>query len=337
MALGLSKEEPQTITESRSSRGLLLRFGLGYWLLMGALLTPFARAESEGSAEGLLELQITSPMSLPPGFTLNPGGTIPSNFLFPDAGNSGAGSLTALGSASCTPTGCTDPDAGLDLEYQLSNDLTCASTPDGTYGGLEDSFAAFGASNSTGGSVTLGLRFTTSWSVSATAVDPPHDSADAGIDLLWAVPTDFCIQLTSCPTGSLSGGTTAGCPAGFTTGTTLILGTSSVDTSMGAASDIGPVSICDATVVVLDGTNSGGALAVTSSCQAMGCSVLTLSDDTVDGELTEGSCRIVVGPNYHVSGPNGNLTLRAERSIEIGNGFSVGIDGELTLEIDSGP
>ncbi len=323
--------------ESRLSKGCLLRFGLGSWLLAGALLPPAARAESEGSAEGSMVLEITSPMSLPPGFTLNPGGTIPSNFAFPDAGNSGAGSLTALGSASCTPAGCTDPGAGLDIEYQLATDLTCASSPDGTYGGLEDSFALFGASNTTGGNVTLGLRFTTSWSASATAVDPPHDSANASIDVLWAVPTDFCIELTSCPTGSLSGGTTAGCPAGFTTGTTLVLGTRDLDTSMGDASDMGPVSVCDATVVVLAGASSGGDLSVTSSCQAMGCTVLTLSDDTVDDERTEESCRILVGPNYHVTGPNGDLTLRAERSIDIGDGFSVGMDGKLALEIAPAP
>lgn len=322
--------------ESRLSGAGLFRLALASWLLAGALLTPAARAESEGHAEGSLELEITSPASLPPGFTLNPGGTIPSSFLFPDAGNSGAGSLTGLGSAGCTPAGCTDPGAGLDIEYQLTNDLTCVSSPDGTYGGLEDSFALFGASNSTGQSVTLGLRFTSSWSVSATAVDPPHDSANASIAILWAVPTDFCVELTSCPTGSLSGGTTAGCPAGFTTGSALILGTSDVDTGTGDASEMGPVSVCDATVVVLDGASSGGDLGVTSSCQAMGCPVLTLIDDTVDDERTEESCRILVGSNYYVSGPNGKLTLRAARYIEIGDGFSVGIDGELTLEIDPG-
>jgi len=60
----------------------------------------------------------------------------------------------------------------------------------------------------------------------------------------------------------------------------------------------------------------------------------TLSDDTVEEELTEQSCRIQMGSNYYVTGPNGNLTLRAARYIKISDGFSVGMDGELTLEID---
>ena len=147
-----------------------------------------ARGAAVGSSTGTLEFEITAPASLPPGFTLNPGGTIPGTFVFPDSSNSGAGSVTGLGSAACTPSGCTSPAPGLDLEYQLSTDLTCTSSPDGTYGGLEDTFALFGVSNMTGGSVALGLRFTTSWSVSASVTVPGEESASASIDILWAGP-----------------------------------------------------------------------------------------------------------------------------------------------------
>lgn len=304
-------------------------------LLAGALASEGAKAQSEGRAAGSLELEITSPATKPPNFTLNGGGTIPTTSVFPDPGNSGAGSLTGLGSASCTPAGCTDPDPGLDIQYQLSTDLTCvASDADASYGGLEDSFANFGATNDTGSDVTLGLRFTSSWSLSATATDPPNDAAEAWIFIVWAVPGQFCIELTSCPSGSLvSGSPSPACPAGFLLGGALELALSEVDTGMGDASDSGPESVCDVTVVVPVDASGGGDLGVTASCDAAGCPLLALSDDTVDDELTQESCRIEASTNYQVSGPNGKLTLRATRSIGLGEGFSVTDGGELVLEI----
>ena len=75
-------------------------------------------------------------------------------------------------------------------------------------------------------------------------------------------------------------------------------------------------------------------MSATSSCDAIGCSILSLSDETIDAEVTEESCRIDVGPNYQVSGPSGDLTLRAGREIRVGNGFEVGLDGTATFELD---
>ncbi len=248
-------------------------------------MPPLAHASAEGTSEGSLALSITAPAALPPGFVLNPGGAFPGHFVFPDPGNTGNGSFIGMGSADCTPAGCTSPGPGTDLQYQLTTDLTCTADPMGIYGGLEDSFALFGASNMTGGSVTLDLRFTTSWSVSATADSPPADSAQASVDLLWAVPTDFCIALASCPTGSLSGGTAGDCPAGFLTGTTLVLGTSEVNTGMGNDMDIGPNSTCDVTVVVLANASSGGDLSVTSSCLASSGSLI-FTDGFESGDLS---------------------------------------------------
>ncbi len=270
----------------RSSHCCLTLFGLGAGLLSTVLMPPLAHASAEGTSVGSLALSITSPATLPPGFELNPGGTSPGNGAFPDSGNTGDGAFTAMGSAGCTPGGCTSPGPGTDLQYQLSTDLTCTANSGATYGGLEDSFALFGASNMTGGSVTLDLRFTTSWSVSATADDPPiMDSAEVSVDLLWAVPTDFCIELASCPTGSLSGGVVGDCPAGFIEGTTLVLGTSEADTSMGDDMASGPMSTCDVTIVVLANASSGGDLSVTSSCLASS-SALIFADGFESGDLS---------------------------------------------------
>lgn len=260
--------------------------GLGVGLLLAALTPARVGAASEGAAQGSMTVSILSPASLPPGFVLNPGGTIPGNFTFPDAGNMGTGSFTGMGSAGCTPGGCTSPEPGVDIEYQLTNDLTCTADGLGSYGGLEDSFALFAANNSTGSSVTLELRFATSWSVSATADDPPlNESAEASIDLLWAVPTDFCIELTSCPTGSLSGGVAGNCPMGFLTSTVLILGTSEVNTNQGNATASGPLSNCDVTVVVLADASSGGDLSVTSSCIASSDTVV-FADGFESGDVS---------------------------------------------------
>ncbi len=277
------------MNDTRTSRRCLPILILWACLSAVALTPTTADATAEGSSAGSLVLEITSPATVPPGFVLNPGGTTPSSSAFPDAGNSGNGAFTGIGSAGCTPAGCTSPAAGTDLEYQLANDLTCTAEPAGTYGGLEDSFALFGASNDTGGSVTLGLRFTTSWSVSAT-VEALGESAEASVDLLWAVPTDFCILLTSCPAGTLSGGSPTRCPGGFLTGTTLVLGTGDVATTTGSEMDAGPASVCDVTVVVLAAASSGGDLSVTSSCLATS-SGLIFMDGFESGNMSSWTSR----------------------------------------------
>ena len=46
------------------------------------------------------------------------------------------------------------------------------------------------------------------------------------------------------------------------------------------------------------------------------------------------SWQIEAGTNYIAAGPNGDLTLRAGGVIRLGDGFSVGVDGKLTLELD---
>ena len=75
-------------------------------------------------------------------------------------------------------------------------------------------------------------------------------------------------------------------------------------------------------------------MSLTSGCTSVSCPILSLSDATITETVTEESCQIEAGTNYQVGGPNGNLTLRAGKEIRLGDGFSVGIDGTLTLEID---
>lgn len=70
------------------------------------------------------------------------------------------------------------------------------------------------------------------------------------------------------------------------------------------------------------------------SFEWIGCPDLVLSDDTIEVTLTEEHCQtIATGPNFAVSG-TGNLTLRAGRSVELGNETSVLTGGQLTIEID---
>jgi hypothetical protein len=54
----------------------------------------------------------------------------------------------------------------------------------------------------------------------------------------------------------------------------------------------------------------------------------------LDTQVFEACDTIEVGPNYQVSGPNGNLTLRAGKVVVFGDGASVGTDGQLIVEID---
>lgn len=71
------------------------------------------------------------------------------------------------------------------------------------------------------------------------------------------------------------------------------------------------------------------------SCTASDGDNLTLKDDTVlNTQVFEVCDTIQVGPNYQVSGPYGNLTLRAGNAVVFRDGASVGVDGQLTVEID---
>lgn len=65
-----------------------------------------------------------------------------------------------------------------------------------------------------------------------------------------------------------------------------------------------------------------------------GCPQLVLIDETVLGPEVHEACQILVGPFVSVIGPFGDLTLRAGSLIELGDGFSVGLDAILTLETD---
>jgi len=66
-----------------------------------------------------------------------------------------------------------------------------------------------------------------------------------------------------------------------------------------------------------------------------GCPEILLSEDTVLAAEEYEACRIWAGANYYVVGPFGDLTLRAGRVIELGDGFTVGLDAALTLEMDA--
>lgn len=300
-----------------------------------------AQAGAVSESTGSLEFEIIAPAVLPPNIRLNIGGTFPSRFLFPDPGNAGAGSLIGLGEAGCTPDGCADQESGTDINIQLSTDLTCTSSPDGTYGGLEDTFAGFAVSrgSAVGTQVSFDLRFTTSWSVSANVTDPDEDAAEARVDILWAVPSEFCIELTSCTSGSLIGASSsAACPAGSMLEGTLFLGNRDVNSASGNDSDSAAAATCDVRVTWLAGVfNSvGGLMSATSSCSAISCGLLALSNETIEAVTSRESCQIAAGPNYTVAGPSGDLTLRAGKQVRLANGFSVAAGGQLTVELDSG-
>jgi hypothetical protein len=72
-------------------------------------------------------------------------------------------------------------------------------------------------------------------------------------------------------------------------------------------------------------------------CEAPDGDTLLLENDTVTGvESFEVCTTITAQNNYTVMGPNGDLTLRAGTSVILGDGFSVTVDGKLTVEIDPG-
>lgn len=65
------------------------------------------------------------------------------------------------------------------------------------------------------------------------------------------------------------------------------------------------------------------------------CPDLVLSSETVFGIETRENCQVIqVGPSFAVAN-SGDLTVRAGKRVELGNGSSVAADGELTIEIDA--
>jgi len=81
--------------------------------------------------------------------------------------------------------------------------------------------------------------------------------------------------------------------------------------------------------------SSGVQVVVSGTCSAQDGENLVLSDDTVAGILLFEVCdTLTVGPNYHVAGPNGDLILRAGSEVVFRDGFSIGTDGKLSVEID---
>jgi hypothetical protein len=71
-------------------------------------------------------------------------------------------------------------------------------------------------------------------------------------------------------------------------------------------------------------------------CEAADGEDLALSDDTVTGtEVYEVCGTLTVGTNFEVAGPSGDLTLRAGGQVVLDDGFSVGLDGELTVDNDA--
>ena len=69
--------------------------------------------------------------------------------------------------------------------------------------------------------------------------------------------------------------------------------------------------------------------------QFISCPDLVLSSDFVAGAETEENCQnIFVGPDFLIMS-TGALTLRAGRSVTLGNGTSVDPPGQLTVEIDT--
>jgi hypothetical protein len=120
--------------------------------------------------------------------------------------------------------------------------------------------------------------------------------------------------------------------------------TSKLLVANGEAVDLGfSVSVSGDTVVVgapEDGNRGsaplGGSAFVFNFAPCTGTSGdLTLMDDTVLDEQSYYYCgTITAGPNYAVSGPNGDLTLRAPNGVVLSSGFSVGIGGVLTVRVD---
>lgn len=307
--------------------------GLVLWLLH-MVFAPAIYTQAVGNATGSLDIQITSPMTLPPDLYINRVGTIDLHALYPNADNGGNGSLVAQGSATCSPPGCLTMHVGADLEIQLSNDLTATANPDGSYGGAEDAFSSIDVSNETGVPQTIGLRFTSDWSISASVVNPAFESAEAFINISWAVPETWCIELASCANGTLIDPSMGNCPAGFEAGGILELANAMVNTDMGNASDSAPVSNCDVNIIVPDDNLfAGGGVAVYSEVLATSCQTLILSNNTITQSLTEEGCKVQIGPDYAVEEPNGNLTVNAYKEISITNNFSVDVGSQLSLNI----
>ncbi|MCB0669426.1 MAG: hypothetical protein KDC80_26560 [Saprospiraceae bacterium] len=308
------------------------KYSFGFWLL-SMLLTPSIHAQAVGTAIGSLGIEITSPMVLDPDLDINRVGTIELHGVYPSSANGGNGSLIGMGSASCSPPGCGSGNVGLDLEIHLANDVTATANVDGFYSGAEDAFSVISVNNQTGVPQTVGLRFTSEWSISATAANPAFESAKSSIDISWAIPSSWCIQLESCPSGSLTDMSPGTCPAGYVVGGGLVLGNEQVNTSMGNASASAPVSICDVNISVPDNTFDGGGVAVYSVVEATSCETLILSNNNVTQSLTEEGCKVQIGPDYTVTGPAGDLIVNAFEEISIVDEFSIGVGSQLTMNI----
>jgi subtilisin-like proprotein convertase family protein len=70
-------------------------------------------------------------------------------------------------------------------------------------------------------------------------------------------------------------------------------------------------------------------------CVAAYCTaVLDVSNQSVDAALDVPACQKLSSGDFEVVGPNGAVTFRAGSSIELRNGFAVGDDSELSIQID---
>jgi hypothetical protein len=112
--------------------------------------------------------------------------------------------------------------------------------------------------------------------------------------------------------------------------------------SDGGAGDLfgNSVAVSGSTVVVAanedgDDGSGRGKVYVYFACGAPDGNNLTLMDDTVLDTQSYHVCdTITAGPNYLVSGPNGNLSLRAGNAVTFRNDFGVEVDGVLTVRVD---
>lgn len=219
-------------------------------LILG--MTNPAGATATASSSGTLDFQVIDvqdsggnslPMA-PPGFSLTLGGATLNQLSNP--GNNGSGMLTFGGSATSSGSGRTSV-------IDLDSDVQCTSNPQGSYAGIEDAFeSSITVSNTSGQDITLILQFDASFAL-ATSTTVAGETAQADIDINWALPSGTSGVLTNCPAGSLAG-------------STLLLGQSSVS---GGSSDSQAISSCEIAVTVPDGiANSGGLAASLSSCEA---------------------------------------------------------------------
>jgi hypothetical protein len=217
-----------------------------------------AAATAAASSQGTLHFEVvdvqdsmgTSLPMAPAGFMLTLGGAVLNQQ--PDAGNSGNGMVSFGGSATSSGSGRTSVS-------DLASNIQCTADPQGSYGGFEDAFeTAITVANTSGQTIVLILRFDASYAL-ATSTTLAGETAQAEIDINWALPAGTSGALTSCPAGTLSG-------------STLLLGQSTVNAG---ASDSQALSSCEISVSVPDGITSSGGLAPTlSTCEAVSPAVV---------------------------------------------------------------